>query len=73
LPESFLPTNFHGGVSMKVSVGRIGDKGLDAILDRQEVFEKINDDRTRREYIKDHFYHGTKRLKGVVLKSSKKK
>lgn len=58
---------------MKVSVGRIGDKGLDAILDHQEVFEKINDDRTRREYIKDHFYHGTKRLKGVVLKSSKKK
>lgn len=58
---------------MKVSVGRIGDKGLDAILDRQEVFEKINDDRTRREYIKDHFYHGTKRLKGVALKSSKKK
>ncbi|MBI3605645.1 MAG: hypothetical protein HY202_06425 [Nitrospirae bacterium] len=58
---------------MKVSVGRIGDKGLDAILDRQEVFEKISDDRTRREYIKDHFYHGTKRLKGVVLKSSKKK
>ncbi|MHB8482425.1 MAG: hypothetical protein ACYDBV_06790 [Nitrospiria bacterium] len=58
---------------MKVSIGRIGDKGLDAILDKEEFFERVNDERARKEYIKDHFYHGTKRLKGVILKSSKKK
>ena len=58
---------------MKVSIGRIGDKGLDAILDKEEFFERVNDERSRKEYIKDHFYHGTKRLKGVILKSSKKK
>ncbi len=58
---------------MKVSIGRIGDKGLEAILDKEEFFEKVSDERTRKEYIKDHFYHGTKRLKGVILTSSKKK
>ena len=58
---------------MKVSIGRIGDKGMEAILDREELFEKNYEERTRREYIKDHFYHGTKRLKGVILKSSKRK
>lgn len=62
------------GVSrMKVSIGRVGDRGMDAILDREQLFEKNYEERTRREYIKDHFYHGTKRLKGVILKSSKNK
>jgi hypothetical protein len=58
---------------MKVSIGRIGDQGMEAILDREAQFEKNYEERTRREYIKDHFYHGTKRLKGVILKSSKTK
>ena len=58
---------------MKVSIGRVGDKGLDAILDREEAFEKNYDKKSRKEYIKEHFYHGTKRLKGVILKSSKNK
>ncbi len=58
---------------MKVSIGRIGDKGIEAILDKEEFFDKVCDERTRREYIKDHFYHGTKRLKRVILTSSKKK
>ncbi|MBI1824126.1 MAG: hypothetical protein HY200_09605 [Nitrospirae bacterium] len=58
---------------MKVSIGRVGDRGMDAILDREQLFEKNYEERTRREYIKDHFYHGTKRLKGVILKSSKNK
>jgi hypothetical protein len=58
---------------MKVSIGRIGDKGMEAILDREELFEKNYEERIRREYIKDHFYHGTKRLKGVILTSSKRK
>jgi hypothetical protein len=62
------------GVSrMKVSIGRVGDSGMEAILDREAIFEKNYEERSRREYIKDHFYHGTKRLKGVILKSSKKK
>jgi hypothetical protein len=62
-----------GASDMKVSIGRIGDNGMEAILDREALFEKNYEERTRREYIKDHFYHGTKRLKGVVLKSSKTK
>jgi len=56
---------------MKISIGRIGDNGMEAILDREAVFEKQYEERTRREFIKDRFYHGTKRLKGVILKSSK--
>ncbi|MFI5304074.1 MAG: hypothetical protein ACHQYP_04690 [Nitrospiria bacterium] len=58
---------------MRISIGRIGDNGIDAILDRELLFEKMYEEKVRREYIKDHFYHGTKRLKGVILKSTKRK
>lgn len=58
---------------MKISIGRIGDNGMDAIMDTEQLYERMYDEKVRREYIKDHFYHGTKRLKGVILKTSKVK
>ncbi|HXN07447.1 MAG TPA: hypothetical protein VN944_10330 [Nitrospiria bacterium] len=58
---------------MKVAIGRIGDQGMDAILEKEEVMERNYDERARSAYIKDHFYHGTKRLKGVIPKSGGRK
>ena len=56
---------------MKVVIGRVGEQGVDAILEKEEFMEKNYDERARSAYIKDHFYQGTKRLKGVFLNSSK--